>query len=55
MKEYKVLEIKSKNAEAKMNEMASQGWEVAFTNLHTDTGFTSGNSVLLITFVREKS
>ncbi len=32
MKEYKIVEVKKSQAEAVMNEMARQGWEVVSTN-----------------------
>lgn len=44
MKEYKVVETRKKKAEALMNEMAAQGWEVVSMTYWT----------LLITFARTK-
>lgn len=32
MKEYKIVEVSKKDAEATMNEMAHKGWEVVSTN-----------------------
>ena len=51
MKEYKVVEAKgAANAEAVMNEMARDGWEVVGV-----TYWTYWTTRLVITFVREKT
>lgn len=49
MKEYKILKAKDENAaEALMNEMAREGWEVVSV-----TYWSYWRIYLLITFVRE--
>lgn len=49
MKEYKVVETRKKKAEALMNEMAAQGWEVV-----SMTYWNAWKISLLITFARPK-
>lgn len=51
MKEYKVMEAKgAEKAEAVMNEMARDGWEVVNV-----TYWTNWTTRLVITFTREKT
>ncbi|MGI6157790.1 MAG: DUF4177 domain-containing protein [Saccharofermentanales bacterium] len=45
MKQYKVVEVKKKDAEDVMNEMARQGWEVVDV-----TYWNKWNVCLIITF-----
>lgn len=49
MKEYKVIETSKKEAEAVMNDMAKQGWEVV-----SMTFWSMWKVSLLITFSKEK-
>ncbi len=56
MKEYKILEIKLSEAEAKMNDMAKRGWEVASTDIYLGgVAHTKAGTPMLITFSRELS
>ncbi|MBE6935955.1 MAG: DUF4177 domain-containing protein [Ruminococcaceae bacterium] len=48
MKEYKVLEVRKKEAERVMNEMAKKGWEVVSVAY-----WNQWQICLLITFSRE--
>ena len=53
-KEYKILELKLGEAEAKMNEMTKHGWEVVSTNLHSfGEAHTKAGTPMLIVFERE--
>ncbi len=53
-KEYKILELKLGEAEAKMNEMAKHGWEVVSTNLHSfGMAHTKAGTPMIIVFSRE--
>ena len=49
MKEYKVVKVHEKDAEATMNEMARQGWSVVTVTYWSYWGIS-----LLITFERER-
>lgn len=49
MKEYKMVEVKKREAEKVMNDLAAQGWEVV-----TVTYWSYWNVSLLITFCRER-
>ncbi len=54
MKEYKILELKLSEAEAKMNDMAKYGWEVASTDVYFGgVTHTKAGTPMLITFSRE--
>ncbi len=54
MKEYKVLEVKIKDAEEKMNDMTKEGWEVISTDIHIGgMAFTTGGTPMIITFCKE--
>ncbi len=54
MKEYKILEVKLSEAEARMNDMAKHGWEVASTDTNFGTvAHTRANTPMLIVFERE--
>ncbi len=56
MKEYKILEIKLSEAEAKMNDMAKRGWEVTSTDIYLGgVAHTKAGTPMLITFSRELS
>jgi len=48
MKEYKVLTVKVNDAENKMNELASDGWQVVAVSPNVAKGFG-----LVVTFERE--
>ena len=52
MKEYKVISLKLNGAEAKMNEMSKEGWQVVTTTL--DFGRFSFQNYIIITFSRDK-
>ena len=53
-KEYKILELKLGEAEAKMNEMSKHGWEVVSTNIHSfGVAHTKAGTPMLIVFERE--
>jgi hypothetical protein len=49
MKEYKILEVKKKEAEKVMNDMAKEGWEVVSVNY-----WNAWKISLMITFSKEK-
>ncbi len=54
MKEYKIIEIKLSEAEAKMNDMAKRGWEVTSTDAYLGgVGRTKAGTPMLIVFERE--
>ena len=54
MKEYKILEVKLSEAEAKMNDMAKQGWEVASTDTYFGgVAHTKAGTPMLIVFERK--
>ena len=54
MKEYKILEVKLSEAEARMNEMAKHGWAVASTNTDFNgMAHTKAATPMLIVFERE--
>lgn len=54
MKEYKILEVKLSEAEAKMNDMAKHGWEVASTDVYLGGAhLTKAGTPMLIVFKRE--
>lgn len=54
MKEYKILEIKLGEAEARMNDMAKHGWKVASTDIYTGgVAHTKAGTPMLIVFERE--
>lgn len=56
MKEYKILEIKLSEAEAKMNDMAKYGWEVVSTDTYLGgVARTKAGTPMLIVFTRELS
>ena len=48
MKEYKVMEVKKREAEKRMNDMSAQGWEVV-----SMTYWNNWKIRLLIVFSRE--
>ena len=48
MKEYKIVKVKKSQAEAVMNEMARQGWEVVSTNF-----WSYWKISIMITFSRD--
>lgn len=53
-KEYKILEVKLSEAEAKMNDMAKRGWEVASTDIYLGgMTMTKAATPMLIVFVRD--
>lgn len=53
-KEYKILEVKLCDAEAKMNDMAKYGWEVVATDVFpSSTAITKAKTPMLITFAKE--
>ncbi len=53
-REYKILEVKLSEAEAKMNDMAKHGWEVASTDIYTGSmAMTKASTPMLIVFERE--
>ena len=53
-KEYKILEVKLGEAEAKMNDMAKHGWEVVSTDIYLGgMTHTKAGTPLLITFAKE--
>ncbi len=55
-KEYKILEVKLGEAEAKMNDMAKHGWEVASTAVYLGgMAHTKAGTPLLITFSKDIS
>ncbi len=54
MKEYKILEVKLSEAEARMNDMAKHGWSVASTNtFFNGVAHTKAGTPMLIVFERE--
>lgn len=54
MKEYKILEVKLSEAEAKMNDMAKHGWEVASTDIYMGgMAHTKSGTPMLIVFERD--
>ena len=54
MKEYQVVEEKIAKAEARMNQMAKDGWEVISTSIYLGgTALTRDSSVMYSTFGRE--
>ena len=54
MKEYKILEVKLGEAEARMNEMAKHGWVVASTDIYLGgVALTKAGTPMLIVFERE--
>ena len=54
MKEYKILEVKLGEAEARMNEMAKHGWVVASTDIYSGgVAHTKAGTPMLIVFERE--
>lgn len=54
MKEYKILEVKLGEAEARMNDMAKHGWEVASTDIYLGgMAHTKAGTPMLIVFERE--
>lgn len=56
MKEYKIIEIKLSEAEAKMNDMAKRGWEVVSTDAYLGgVARTKAGTPMLIVFAREIS
>ncbi len=53
-KEYKILEVKLSEAEAKMNDMAKRGWEVVSTDIYSGgMAHTKAGTPILIVFARE--
>lgn len=53
-KEYKILEVKLGEAEAKMNDMAKHGWEVVSTDIYTGgMAHTKAGTPILIVFAKE--
>lgn len=53
-KEYKILEIKLGEAEAKMNDMAKHGWEVVSTDIYMGSmALTKASTPMIITFAKE--
>lgn len=55
MKQYKVVEVKVSEAEAKMNDMSKEGWEVVSTSIfHGATAFTKAGTTMFITFSKER-
>lgn len=53
-KEYKILEVKLGEAEAKMNDMAKHGWEVVSTDIYLGgMAHTKAGTPMLITFAKE--
>lgn len=53
-KEYKILEVKLGEAEAKMNDMAKHGWEVVSTDIYLGgMALTKAATPMLITFAKE--
>ena len=53
-KEYKIIEIKLSEAEAKMNDMAKRGWEVVSTDAYLGgVARTKAGTPMLIVFARE--
>ncbi len=53
-KEYKILEVKLGEAEAKMNDMAKHGWEVVSTDIYLGgMAHTKAGTPFLITFAKE--
>ena len=53
-KEYKILEVKLGEAEAKMNDMAKHGWEVVGTDIYLGgMAHTKAGTPMLIVFERE--
>lgn len=53
-KEYKILEVKLSEAEAKMNDMAKRGWEVVSTDIYLGgMAITKAGTPMLIVFARE--
>ncbi len=54
MKEYKLLEIKLGEAEAKMNDMAKHGWSVtAIDSYFNGAAHTKAGTPMLILFEKE--
>ena len=54
MKEYKILEVKLGEAEARMNDMAKHGWEVASTDIYMGgMALTKAGTPMLIVFERD--
>ena len=54
IEEYKILEIKLGEAEARMNEMSKHGWEVASTDIYSGgMAHTKAGTPMLIVFERE--
>ena len=54
MKEYKILEVKLNEAEAKMNDMAKHGWEVISTDAYLGgVAHTKAGTPMLIVFAKE--
>lgn len=54
MKEYKIIEVKLGEAEARMNDMAKHGWEVASTDIYMGgMAHTKSGTPMLIVFERE--
>lgn len=53
-KEYKILEVKLNEAEAKMNDMAKHGWEVVCTDTYMGGKTHAKLGIpMLIVFARE--
>lgn len=53
-KEYKILEVKLSEAEAKMNDMAKRGWAVVSTDTYLGgMARTKAGTPMLIVFERE--
>lgn len=53
-KEYKILEVKLGEAEAKMNDMAKHGWEVVSTDTYLGgMARTKAGTPMLIVFAKD--
>ncbi len=54
MKEYKIVEVKLPEAEAEMNELAREGWEVVSTSIYNGgAALTKAGVSMFITLARE--
>lgn len=54
MKEYRIIEVKLNEAEAKMNDMAKHGWDVISTDAYLGgMAHTKAGTPILIVFGRE--
>lgn len=53
MPEYKIVEVKIFEAEAKMNEMLKEGWKVVSTSLYEGgANLTKAGTIMVITFAK---